>query len=171
MRERPKPASQIPPEDYEFWHTTVEEQEGEGREVKFDDIAKNKGLWIVTMEGNPPAVDSKEATTTNPLYSTASKMKTTLPTYAFQPSQTTLPVKKKQPVKEPQRTDNFEAQRAKHVAVLGERMPVGRDGKRLPLPKPQPRRSKEAKSTDNMRHSGVLASGGASLLASSKNLK
>jgi hypothetical protein len=80
MREMPKPASQIPPEDYEFWHTTVEEQEGEGREVKFDDIAKDKGLWIVTMEGNPPAVDSKEATTTHPLHSTASKMQVTLPT-------------------------------------------------------------------------------------------
>lgn len=154
MRDRPKPAAQIPPEDYDFWHTTVEEQEGEGREVKFDDIAKSKGLWIVSMEENTLGIEpKKEKSATVSPFNTTVKSKASVTSTVFQPAQSTKKLIVREP---PQKKDNFEAQRAKHQATLGERMPMGRDGKRLPMPKPQPRRANAEKSSENMRRSGLL---------------
>mmetsp|Transcript_14687 Transcript_14687/g.27216 ORF Transcript_14687/g.27216 Transcript_14687/m.27216 type:complete len:279 (-) Transcript_14687:1317-2153(-) len=178
MRERPKPAAQIPPEDYDFWHTTIEEQEGEGREVKFEDIAKSKGLWIVSMEEAALGVEAKKDTsvTASP-FGTTLKKTSALTGNVFQPSQTSQPTQPTQPGRKqlpkelPMRKDNFEAQRAKHQQTLGERMPLGRDGKRLPMPKPQPRRTNGNRSSDNMRRSGPLAGAGESVLGSTKSLK
>jgi hypothetical protein len=191
LRDKPVAQFQIPPEDYDFWHTTVEEQEGDDREVKFDDIARNKGLWIVTMEETAVNAGSYQTSAVvgkavgpkkNPgLAAVARKEASFDPSFSSNPSkvaqaslQATHSPRKQTQKEPPKYKDSFEAQRAKHQAVLGERMPVGRDGRRLPLPvvKPQPRRTGPSNSSsDSIRRSGPLKGAGETMLSSSKNLR
>lgn len=168
MKEKPKATAQISPEDYDFWHSSISEQQGESREVRFEDIAKTKGLWILTMEENPIGAEpKKEASAKTSPYTTV-KQKPPQTHSVFQPTQ---PHKKPTVVEPSQRKDNFEAQRLKHQISLGERMQIANDGKRLPVPKAQPLRLNGNQSNGDLRRSVALAGAGESVLGIAKRTK
>ena len=123
-----------PPEVGDFWNEEPDEELAAYPNSQLQDISAVKGLWILSAENEMKQPPVQQFRSSN-AFSMASSMQSLVQDSFPSARSPKIPLANMQTPKHTSKASSFLEQRQRHLEKMMEKQPLGRDGKRLPLPR------------------------------------